>query len=343
RPCCVGAALTGCDIHGTAAVLCGCAESAVESCCAIIGSLATLATFDLSTVDVVIATLDLPDGTGLDALEAVRAVRSELPVIIAARPEDADRAAEVIRAGALDFVVCASGDQAAIRIAIDKSLAHHRERQENNRLHRELADSLAELERKNTLLEELIEQLERKSRTDELTQLSNRRWLNLMLQGSWAEAMRYDLPLACLMIDLDGFKLFNDRLGHQAGDQLLREAATLIEANSRQVDVSARYGGDEFCILMPHTEAREATRVARRIVEAWGERRDRADRDEPRVGMTIGIAHVDLSRPRNPDELVRHADEALYAGKEAGKNRVVIRRRQGIRAVGCEAAAMAGV
>jgi diguanylate cyclase (GGDEF)-like protein len=151
-----------------------------------------------------------------------------------------------------------------------------------------------------------------------------------MLEGTWAEAVRHNLPLAFLMIDLDGFKTVNDNLGHQRGDDLLRLAARVLRANCRQVDVAARYGGDEFCVLMPHTEADEALAVADRILREFDIAAGSIP-GQPEISMSIGVSQINLSRPINADQLVSHADQAMYAAKSGGKKRVMIREREGVR------------
>src|SRR5204862_3850366 len=113
-------------------------------------------------------------------------------------------------------------------------------------------------------LEEKNEQLEKVAATDGLTGLYNRRHFSRVLEQLFAEAQRYDKDLACVMIDLDGYKQVNDTLGHQVGDQLLVTAGKVITANMRRMDVAARYGGDEFVILLPHADTTEATGVAQR-------------------------------------------------------------------------------
>lgn len=294
----------------------------------VVGSLRELARIDLEPVDAVISAVDFTDGSGLDALAYVQGTRLDLPFILAGRPADAQIAAESIRAGSMEFFVITEETIATLPIAVEKAIAHQRIRRENDRLHRELSRSLARLELRNRDYEDMIDRLESKTRTDDLTGLANRRWLNLMLEGAWADACRNDLPLAFLMIDLDGFKQLNDTLGHQRGDDVLRVVGRVLEANCREVDTKARYGGDEFCVLMPHTDPAEATTVAERIRRAFefAARSIRGEGDDPvRLGMTIGVAHLELSRPANADELVRHADEALYEGKARGRGRVLVR------------------
>ena len=204
-----------------------------DSACFVVESLQQLHAFDLSCADLVICAVSLPDGSGLDALAYLRGSRPNVPVILTGSPGDAALAVEAIRAGAMDFLLTTAHDMRTLPLAVEKCLAHQRIKQENERLQRDLGRSLAELEVKNQQLEAMIRQLEAMARTDELTGLANRRWLNLMLEGSWAEATRNNLPLGCLMIDLDGFKALNDALGHQRGDDMLRLASRVIEANCR--------------------------------------------------------------------------------------------------------------
>ena len=293
------------------------------ACCAALATLTDVHAIDLSRFDVAICDSDLADGSGLDALAYIRGTMPQLPVIMLG--EDASLAIEAIRSGALDFVVTDHEQELAkLPLVVEKCLVHQRIKQENERLHHDLKSSLADLAVTNHQLQSVIRQLEAMARTDELTGLANRRWLNLMLQGNWAEALRHGLPLACLMIDMDEFKAVNDSRGHTHGDELLRLAAKVIRANCRQVDIPARFGGDEFCVIMGHTEPHEAIVVAQRIMREFDYAMRNRPADEPKVSMSIGLAHIALSRPANAEQLLSHADEALYAAKSAGKQCVMV-------------------
>lgn len=295
------------------------------SCCRIAGRLRQLHDTDLDDVAVMICALDLPDSSGLDALAYVRGVRPDLPVILTGTLAEHDVALEAIRAGASDFVPSDLGGLEALPHVVEKAIAHQRIRHDNERLRRELGRALAETELKHQQLQAVVRQLEVMARTDDLTGLHNRRWLNLALDRAWADAERHGLPLAFAMFDLDGFKLVNDRCGHQQGDRLLRLVARVISVNCRQVDVAARYGGDEFCLLMPHTGLDEAVAVVRRIIEAFGEA-VAADRDAPQdVAISCGLAHNRLGEAASAAQLVTTADEALYAAKETAGSRLVTR------------------
>ena len=155
--------------------------------------------------------------------------------------------------------------------------------------------------------------------TDELTGLVNRRRFVEALEAELTRARRLQAPLSILFADLDDFKRINDCCGHSAGDDVLRTFADLLRDNVRTIDTAGRIGGEEFAVLLPGTEHDGAVAVAERI------RAQLADlalmREEIGTGLTTSIGVVQY-RSGTPDDLLRHADEALYRAKEQGKNRV---------------------
>ena len=305
-------------------------DNTTDPCCAGICSLDGLGRDDIGDFDLVICAMTLPDGTGFDALRVIHEKHPHLPVVLIGDDHDMADAAEAIRAGAIDVLHVREMRKNWLPQMIEKWLAQQEVRIEDYRTIRQIRRSFAMSQLQNQRLESLVSKLDLKTRTDELTRLFNRRWLNLALQGCWMDAARNNLPLAFLMIDLDGFKHHNDTRGHQDGDRMLQLAAKVIQANSRQVDIVARYGGDEFCVLMPHTTAAEAKTVAQRIIREFESSVRMSGDDSPNLSMSIGLAHIDLSRPINSEQLAVHADEAMYAAKSKGKGRVMIRRKDHI-------------
>lgn len=178
---------------------------------------------------------------------------------------------------------------------------------------RSLKEREAELLAANAQLEEI-------SVRDALTQIYNRRHL-LARAGEQLARVRRGHPLTLVMIDLDGFKRINDRDGHQRGDALLKEIAAALTAAVRQTDVSGRYGGDEFCVLLTDTDASQAHIVADRLTRTVREVGLRFDDAHP-VTASVGVAVA------VPDDtvtsLLRRADENSYSAKRAGGNRVVM-------------------
>ena len=299
--------------------------------CLMVDSLKAMHELPLDQFDVVITASVLPDACGLDVLVFMQGTSPDTPVIMTGVDADASMAVDAIRGGAAEFILLTGHETISVPLAVEKAFVHRQLRDENESLQEDLGRSMADLAILNQKLEKTIRQLEVTARTDELTGLSNRRWLNLMLEGRWAEAERHDLSMAFIMIDLDGFKQLNDRLGHQRGDDLLRIVGEVIDGNCREIDVAARYGGDEFCILMPHTDLDAAMHVANRISGAFRDRIEELDLGVVSVGLSIGVGHRDLSNPGSAEDLVRHADEAMYAAKasSAGPQRVFVRDRGG--------------
>jgi diguanylate cyclase (GGDEF)-like protein len=158
--------------------------------------------------------------------------------------------------------------------------------------------------------------------TDGLTGLANRRHFNRVLVYEWRRAMRSRAPVALLMIDADKFKLYNDTYGHPEGDKLLRAIAASIAANvKRPADLGARYGGDEFAVLLPDTSLEDAAALADQIREHLHSSRSA---DEIRRGcaqLSIGVACFVPGTAIKHRDLVTAADQALYAAKHLGRNR----------------------
>jgi diguanylate cyclase (GGDEF)-like protein len=166
----------------------------------------------------------------------------------------------------------------------------------------------------------LVARLDGLARTDTLTALTNRRGFDGRLTEELARYRRSGTTLALLLGDMDRFKGINDRFGHAAGDEVLRQVGRAIMDSARGVDTTARIGGEEFAVLMPETSAREAVAAADRLRRAVGEVRDPAGE---RVEITFGVASTDDEGCADSDGLLSAADQALYSAKEQGRNRTV--------------------
>jgi len=164
--------------------------------------------------------------------------------------------------------------------------------------------------------------LERLAVTDPQTRAFNRRYLAPRLREEMARADRSRSKLSMLLMDLDHFKRVNDEHGHAAGDRVLRDFAERVREETRRPDILVRWGGEEFVLVMPETNADEALRVAERIRSATAEDPFELDRAPPRP-QTVSIGVVTWDGRESPAELERRADEAMYAAKRAGRNRVV--------------------
>jgi two-component system cell cycle response regulator len=168
------------------------------------------------------------------------------------------------------------------------------------------------------------QRLEVLARTDPLTHTANRRALMERLNGELERARRYALSLSVLMVDLDHFKLVNDTYGHPIGDEVLRSTARVLQREARNVDVVARFGGEEFVVVLPETGEEGAVRVADRIRARIAEQAvmPGAGYDTARVTASIGVASVPSSVVNAAEDLIALADQALYRAKAAGRNQV---------------------
>ncbi|MBT2370939.1 sensor domain-containing diguanylate cyclase [Pseudomonas fluorescens] len=159
--------------------------------------------------------------------------------------------------------------------------------------------------------------------TDALTSLANRRTLDQRFRLEWDRTQRSGDPLALLMIDVDHFKAFNDRHGHQAGDEALRSVAQVIDSTIRRpADLAARYGGEEFAVILPHTDGHGAGRIAEHIRSAVEHLPPVAGDTSP-ITVSIGFAIWDKNNRGSLEELLLSADRALYEAKHSGRNRSV--------------------
>jgi diguanylate cyclase (GGDEF)-like protein len=168
------------------------------------------------------------------------------------------------------------------------------------------------------------QRLLRLSTTDELTGIANRRRFLEVFAVEYQRAGRYGTPLSCVVIDLDHFKQINDRYGHCAGDDVLVAAAASCKVGLRANDLIARWGGEEFVLLLPQTEQSGAESVAERCRLAIEAARVMVCGAKIGVTASLGVASLPDARVKSADDLLRLADDALYQAKEKGRNRVML-------------------
>ncbi len=165
---------------------------------------------------------------------------------------------------------------------------------------------------------------------DHLTKLYNRFYFEEEGRRELERAKRYGYPLSLIILDLDNFKQINDRFGHQKGDEVLIKFAEVLKKSVRKTDMPVRYGGEEFLVLLPHTHAEEAIKVAERIRKNFAGVAFRAGMEVFRLTVSAGVASCDLPEDCNLEDLLSKADKALYMAKKEGKNRTVVFSHEGI-------------
>lgn len=167
-------------------------------------------------------------------------------------------------------------------------------------------------------------QLERLAMIDFLTDTYNHRYFSARLEEEFNRAIRYNLSLSCILLDIDDFKWVNDTYGHRRGDTILREVASVVKGAIRKTDFLARYGGEEFVILLPQTDLSGAFREGERIRQVVRSHSYGETNQAKRITLSIGVATFPDKTIATIDDLIRAADAALYQAKRFGKDRTEV-------------------
>ncbi len=266
-----------------------------------------LAAFNLlvhQRIDLVLCDVVMPgvDGFKFLALKASRPDLCDVPVIMLTSASEISEKVKGLEAGAADYLTKPFHDQELVARV---------------RVHLKLRALQEELEGKN-------QQLQLLSRTDELTGVWNRRHLMQVAEVELERARRYGTELACIMLDLDYFKVVNDRHGHLIGDQVLVAVAGQLRRDLRKCDLVARYGGEEFVMLLPQTGLEGACVVAERQRQAVAALRVTSGTCVVCPRASLGVTAFPSHAAANIEQLFRNVDEALYRAKQAGRNRVEV-------------------
>lgn len=262
---------------------------------------------DLAILDVVLGDMD---GFAVCRWLKMRPETRDIPVIMLSVQGGTKERVQGLNVGASDYLTKPCADEeleahifAALRIKAAQT----------------------ELRQRNNELEAMLHHVEALAITDALTGLYNRRRFADVLKNQFAVTKRYKNSLSCIMLDIDHFKGINDRFGHDAGDRVLQEVALKLSENLREVDLAARYGGEEYAVLLPHTSKENAVVVANRILKVIRALDIQVDSAHIPVTASLGLAaSTDLGPEDAADDLVKAADLALYRAKEEGRNRIVL-------------------
>jgi diguanylate cyclase (GGDEF)-like protein len=263
-----------------------------------LGGQEAMAKLEENSFDLVMTDLRMPGVDGLDVLRKAKELDPFCEVIVITAFASVESAVEVMKFGAYDYISKPFNID-EIRIVVEKALE------------------------KRTLLRAAEERdfYKQLSRIDGLTEVYNYRAFYELLHAEVARSKRHDSPLSVLMIDLDDLKAYNDTLGHQAGDTILKEVAWLLKKSLRNCDIVARYGGDEFAVILVETKRRDAIDTASRLgrlVEEISLEQSGIRLHKP-LTISIGVASYPTDA-QNERELVAKADQALYEAKTAGGN-----------------------
>ncbi|HEY9202071.1 MAG TPA: diguanylate cyclase [Gammaproteobacteria bacterium] len=174
------------------------------------------------------------------------------------------------------------------------------------------------------LLKELQRKIQLEANTDELTGLHNRRYMYQQLDRMINKIRRYKRPYSLLLCDLDHFKSINDNHGHSCGDQVLVQTASRMKNSLRDEDIAARWGGEEFLIILPETDSAAAFQVAEKLRQQLSAQTFDCNNKQLSISMSIGVLQVNPGTRK--EDLLNHVDDALYEAKHLGRNRTHIYR-----------------
>lgn len=261
-------------------------------------------------IDLVLLDILMPRLSGLEACRLLKSMTSDsfLPVVLVTVKTDSASRVEGLKIGADDYV-CKPFDEGELLARVEAMLRI-------KQLHDHVARARAKLERLSV--------------HDDLTGLFNYRYLHNRLSEEFKRAERYHDPLACIVVDVDRLQAINDLAGRELGDRVLAAVAEVLLRSVRDVDVVARFGGDEFLVILPSTHFAGSVTVAERIWREVGEASFAiGDKQNAKVTLSLGVALFPSRDVRSKDALLRAADAALHQAKRDGGNRLCVFQQQG--------------
>ncbi len=253
--------------------------------------------FEQHPIDVMITDIILSGINGLELTERVKKNYDTAVIIMTGFIDDYSYE-EAIRKGADEFVL--------------KPVQFEELRLRLKRLTRE-----RRMERERI---QMLDALKKLSITDDLTRLYNSRHFYYQLEQEINRHYRYNRPLSLFLIDIDNFKIYNDKYGHLEGDRILSRLGGLISDSIRSMDTGYRYGGEEFTVILPETDSSAAIKVSERIVNQVKEQNPVNIEGAQPITLSIGV--TEYSQGESITRLVKRADRAMYMSKEKGRNRI---------------------
>ncbi len=261
-------------------------------------------------IDLVLLDILMPRLSGLEACRLLKSMTSDsfLPVVLVTVKTDTASRVEGLKIGADDYV-CKPFDEGELLARVEAMLRI-------KQLHDHVARARAKLERLSV--------------HDDLTGLFNYRYLHNRLSEEFKRAERYHDPLACIVVNIDRLQTVNELAGRELGDRVLAAVAEVLQRSVRDVDVVARFGGDEFLVILPSTHFAGSVTVAERIWREVGEASFAlTDKQNAKVTLSLGVALFPSRDVRSKDALLRAADAALHQAKRDGGNRLCVFQQQG--------------
>lgn len=270
---------------------------------------AALELVETTDFDLILLDIMMPEMDGFETYARIRqgANHKDVPIIFITAKVDIESLVQGFELGAVDYI---------------RKPFNELELKARVKTHVELKKVREELEQKNASLQQAYQILEVSATTDSLPQVFNRREMAKRLEYEQTNHERNHRSFAIIIADIDYFKKVNDTYGHECGDKVLVAVAQLLKSNTRKIDCVARWGGEEFLLLLPETDAAGAAKLAEKLRKIIEDTVFYHGNAEFRITITFGVC--EYKRNLTLDQLIASADNALYEGKAAGRNRVVV-------------------
>ena len=243
----------------------------------------------------------LSEGTSIEYLRDIDKEDIGTPVIVVTEHGDEMLASHVIQMGAYEYLPRSRINSESLLRVLNNTLERASLRKDVEKAHAKMAEM---------------------STVDELTKLYNRRYFIDALDGEFERANRYEMDMALIMLDLDYFKKVNDTYGHPAGDMVLSDVGGILKKHIRRSDLACRYGGEEMAVILPNVSKESIYSAYERFREMVSKQTFKSESKLFHITVSVGIAFSNDAESAN--DLLAHADQALYQAKESGRNRVVI-------------------
>lgn len=281
--------------------------------------------FSSHTIDIVLTDIRMDGISGFELMRRIHAMDNAVKVVIMTGHDSYGMLRRALHAGAYDYLAKPLDNHELIVSTASRAFESSRLIRENSRLVERLTASHSRLSTANKRLVKLNHRLRLLAITDGMTQLYNRRFIDQTIHKEAQRRERYPSPLSVLVLDVDNFKQFNDTHGHDGGDTVLINVASTLRRCVRKTDVVGRYGGEEFIVLLLNTPPEHAQIFAERLRCEIEANHVELATGTGQVTVSVGIAGVtDDDDTIGGRELIIKADKALYAAKDAGRNRVVL-------------------
>lgn len=273
----------------------------------------------IESPDLILLDVMMPEMDGYECCKILKSnpKHKDIPVIFLTAKVETEDIVKGFEVGGSDYISKPFNNH-ELKSRVKAHILLKRAQDENLKMIEELNKANAEIEEKNAELKEMIKQLDKLSKTDSLTGLYNRRFMLDRIEFEADRSEDNKISFTIVMGDIDCFKKINDTYGHDFGDFVLREVSNIVKGSIRKNDICARWGGEEYLIMLKDTSLEQGRVLTERLRQTINNHKFIFNGNEATFTMTFGLS--EYCHPESIDEVIKKADNALYKGKNSGKN-----------------------